>query len=56
LSQRSGALHCILQTFFPFCNALASLLLLAQEIVMIIVVVVVVVIPFASREKRRWSY
>jgi hypothetical protein len=43
--------------FFPFCNALASLLLLAQEIIIIIIVVVVVVIiPFASREKRRWSY
>jgi hypothetical protein len=42
--------------FFPFCNALASLLLLAQEIIIIIVVVVVVIIPFASREKRRWSY
>jgi hypothetical protein len=54
LLQRSGALHCSLRTFFPFCNTLASLLLLAQEV--IIIVVVVVIIPFASKEKRRWSY
>jgi hypothetical protein len=48
--------HCtaVCKLFFPFCNALASLLLLAQEI--IIIIVVVVIIPFASREKGRWSY
>jgi hypothetical protein len=52
LLQRSGA-H--FANFFPFCNALASLLLLAQEVI-VVVVVGVVIIPFASREKRKWSY